>query len=223
MNLDPDDQTRPVPHVDPRELAAMITAAQCALLVIDVQEDFASPAGAMARGGADLSGVPAALANIRRLISAARAAGVAVAFARVVTTPATDSAALKRLSARKGEAADAIAICRKGQRGCAYYGVAPEPDDIEVEKRLYDAFHDTDLEAQFRRRGVETLIVAGLTTHCCVDATCRAAFHRGFDVFVVSDAADAYSPAAHWAALRSLRTSCALVVDTPSMLAAWRG
>src|SRR5579871_3141211 len=68
-------QTRPVPHVAARELAAMIPAAQCALLVIDVQEDFASPAGAMARAGADLSGVPAVLANIRALIGAARAAG----------------------------------------------------------------------------------------------------------------------------------------------------
>ncbi len=165
--------------------------------------------------------MPAVLANIRALIGAARAAGAVVAFARVVTTPATDSAALKRLGARKGEAADSVAICRDGEPGSAYYGLAPKAGDVEVEKRLYDAFHDTDLEAQLRSRGVETLVVAGLTTHCCVDATSRAAFHRGFDVFAVSDAADAYSAASHWAALHALRDSCALIVDTASVLAAW--
>ena len=73
------------------ELAQMIAPARSALVVVDVQEDFASPAGAMARMGADLSGIEAVLDNVETLIAAARRSGVCVAFARVITSPQTDS------------------------------------------------------------------------------------------------------------------------------------
>jgi biuret amidohydrolase len=211
----------PVPHVEPAALAEMIEPAQCALLVIDVQEDFASPLGAVARAGADMSGVAPALDKIEALVDAARRAGVSVAFARVVTTAESDSEALKLLHARKSDPPEALALCREGEAGAGYYRVAPRPGDIEVEKRLYNAFHGTSLESDLRASGVETLVVAGFATHCCVDATCRDAFHRDFNVFVVSDATDSYSPDAHWSTLRALRASCALVVATDAVLSAW--
>jgi nicotinamidase-related amidase len=210
-----------LPHVAPAELAGMIPPPRTALLVIDAQVDFASPNGALARAGADLSGMPPALAWIDSVIAAARAAGAPVAFARVMTTPGSDPPALLRLNARKGAAHDALAVCREGEPGSDYYGVTPHPGDIEVSKRLYNAFHDTDLEAQLRQRGVETLLVAGFATHCCVDATVRDAFHRGFDVFVISDATAAYAADTHWATLAALRESCALIVDSESALGAW--
>jgi len=210
-----------LPHVEAGALPDMIPPSLTALLVIDAQVDFASPDGALAGFGADLSGIPPALARIDTLIAAARAAGAPVAFARVMTTPASDSPALQRLSARRGDGPDALAVCREGEPGSAYFGVTPRPGDIEVSKRLYNAFHDTDLEAQLRQRGVETLLVAGFATHCCVDATVRDAFHRGFDVFVISDATAAYAADTHWATLAALRESCALIVDSESALGAW--
>ncbi|HTX51444.1 MAG TPA: isochorismatase family cysteine hydrolase [Caulobacteraceae bacterium] len=212
----------PVPHVEPAALAEMIEPAQCALLVIDVQEDFAGPQGAMARAGADMSGVAPALDKIEALVAAARGARATVAFARVVTTPDSDSKALKLLHARKGEPGQALALCRSGEPGAGYHRVAPRPGDIEVEKRLYNAFHGTSLEADLRSRGIDALVVVGFATHCCVDATCRDAFHRDFNVFVVSDATDSYSADAHWATLRALRASCALIVSTDAVLSAWR-
>jgi len=201
----------------------MIDPARSALLVIDVQEDFASSTGAMARAGADMSGAPPALDRMSELIAAARGAGVTLAFARVVTTADTDPGALKRLNARKGLAPETIAICREGEPGGAYYRVQPAPGDIEVSKRLYNAFFGTDLEARLRSRGVDTLVVVGFTTHCCVDATCRDAFHRDFNVFVVSDATDAYSGETQLATLKVLHETCALITDAASVLAAWRG
>lgn len=212
----------PVPHVESTALAGMIEPAQCALLVVDVQEDFASPDGAVARAGADMSGVAPALDNIEALIEAARRAGAVVAFARVVTTAESDSKALKLLHLRKGEPPEALSLCREAAPGADYFRVAPRAGDVEVEKRLYNAFHATSLEAELRARGVETIIAVGFATHCCVDATCRDAFHRDFNVFVVSDATDSYSADAHWATLRALRESCALVVATEAVLAAWR-
>ena len=211
-----------IPHVAPDALKEMLDPRRSALLVIDVQEDFAGPSGAMARGGADMSGVGPALDRIVALIDAARGAGVQVAFARISTSPQTDSGALRRLNARKGGGKEAMALCREGERGSAYHRVAPHPGDIEATKRLFNAFHGTRLEEDLRARGVYSLVVVGFTTHCCVEATCRDAFHRDFDVFVVSDATDAYDSALHLGALRALRETSALITDAASVIAAWR-
>jgi nicotinamidase-related amidase len=202
-------------------LSQMIDPQRTALLVIDVQADFVQADGAIGRSGADLSGVPLALANIEALVAAARRAGATLAFARVVTTPDADPPALKRLNARRGGAPTDIALCRDGDPGCDYVGVRPARGDIEVTKLLYDAFHDTDLDGELRRRGVEALVAVGFSTHCCVDATCRDAFHRGFDVFVVSDATDAYSAEVQRATLKTLTATCALEVETAAVLDAW--
>jgi nicotinamidase-related amidase len=211
-----------LPHVDPAALPEMIDPSRTAFVVIDVQQDFAGPAGAMGRVGLDLSGIEPAIDHIQSLIAAARGAGAQVAFARVVTRPETDTAALRLLSARKGRPPDAVGICRADSEGAAYYRVAPEPADLEVQKRLFDSFHETTFDADLRQRGIDTLVVAGFTTDCCVDATARAAFHRNYNVFVVSDACDSYDPDLHHWALKALQKNVALLTDTASVLAAWR-
>lgn len=212
-----------VPHVDPAELATMLAPDRTALIVIDVQADFAGPEGAMARIGLDFSRIEPAIDRIQALIGAARTAGAKVAFARVVTSEAADPPALKLLNARKGRPPEAIAICREDQPGSAYYRVAPQPGDIEVSKRLFDCFHGTRFDEELRAQGVDTLVVVGFTTDCCVDATARSAFHRDYNVFVLSDATDAYDPALHAGALRALQKNCALVADSEAVLAAWAG
>jgi len=212
-----------LPHVEASALPEMIDPARTALVVIDVQQDFVGPDGAMARIGVDMSGVAPALDRIEQLIAAARTAGATVAFARVISTPETDSNALKLLNARKGRPPQSIGICRAGQPGSDYYRVTPQPGDIEQPKRLFNTFHGTDFDTRLMARGVDTLVVVGFTTDCCVDATCRDAFHRDYSVFVVSDATDAYSPDLHAGALRALQKNVALLVDTDSVVGAWGG
>src|SRR5580658_7108831 len=64
------------------EIAELLAPARSALLVIDVQNDYCDPSGALGRHGADLGSVEPALANIQRLIEASRSAGAAVIFIR---------------------------------------------------------------------------------------------------------------------------------------------
>jgi biuret amidohydrolase len=210
-----------MPNPSAPELAEMIDPARSALVVIDVQADFASPEGAMARMGADLGGVEVVLDNVETLIAAARQAGACVAFARVITSPQTDSVALKNFNARKGLAPSALEICRAGDRGSDYYRVAPVPGEIEVSKLLFSAFHGADLDQRLREREVDTLILVGLTTNCCVDATARDAFHRDYNVFVVSDATAAYGEAAQRQALDALAQTCGLIVETADVRSSW--
>lgn len=217
----PSDRPPHDPLVEAAELPPMIAPARTALVIIDVQEDFVSPAGAAGRWGIDLSSLEAPLGRIEALIAAARARGVAQAYVRVVTRPETDSQALKLLHSRKGRPPRSVAICRAGTSGAGYYRIQPRPGDIEIEKALYSSFVGTDLEERLRARGVDTLVIVGFTTDCCVDCTARDAFHRDFNVFVVTDATAAYEPELHRGGLDSLSKNCALLADSAAVLAAW--
>jgi nicotinamidase-related amidase len=210
------------PMVAADQLPPMIAPARTALLVIDVQEDFVSPEGAVGQWGIDLSVLEKPLQRIEALIAGARAAGVTLVFVRVVTRAETDCDALKHFHARKGRPPESVAICRAGTSGADYYRVQPEGGDWEIEKPLYSSFVGTDLDARLRAAGIATLVVAGFTSDCCVDCTVRDAFHRNYDVFVVSDACAAYEDALHIGALDALSKNCALLTDTESVLDAWR-
>jgi len=217
----PFDQASLEPLVDPAQLPAMIVPAKTALVIIDVQEDFISPTGAGASWGIDMSVFEPQLDKIETLIAKARAAGVTQVFVRVVTSADTDSDALKLLHQRKGRPPEALAICRAGTPGADYYRIKPEAGDIEIAKTLYSSFSGTDLDAQLKARGIDTVIVVGFTTECCVESTARDAFHHNYSVFVVTDATAAYEEALHYGSLNALAKNCALLTDTASVLSAW--
>lgn len=65
------------------------------------------------------------------------------------------------------------------------------------------------------------MVLAGLTTECCVDSTARDAFNHDFHVFIPVDACAAYEPALHAAALRMLELNTAILTDTEAVAAAW--
>ncbi len=210
------------PAADRDGLAGWIAPARTALLVIDMQADFAAPEGVLGRAGLDLSTVPAALAAAERLVAGARAAGVTVVFVGLFTSPETDSPAWRERMRRQGGDPDAdSALCRTGTPGAAFFGPQPAPDEPVIAKTRYSGFHRTDLDAFLRRRGVDTLVACGLTTECCVDCTVRDAFHLDYHVFIAEDAAAAYERDLHEGALKSLALNCAIVVRTDDVLAAW--
>jgi nicotinamidase-related amidase len=202
-------------------LAGMLDPARTALLVIDIQRDFAAPDGFSARVGGDMSTMEPAIDAIQRLIPAARSAGLKVVFMRVITRPQTDPAVLVRLMERRGRGGGQ-ALCRAGTPGADYYRVRPEPGDIEIEKIRFDSFIETSLDEQLRAAGIGTLIVTGVSTDCCVDSTARSAFQRDYDVFVVADACAAGSPHLHNGALSALEKNVALLVKSDAVVEALR-
>jgi nicotinamidase-related amidase len=65
--------------------------------------------------------------------------------------------------------------------------IAPEPGDIVVRKQRVGAFSTTDLDEQLRARGIDTLILAGISTSGCVHSTVLDAFDRDYRVIVLAD------------------------------------
>ncbi|MDI5982283.1 isochorismatase family cysteine hydrolase [Amycolatopsis magusensis] len=68
-----------------------------------------------------------------------------------------------------------------------------EPSDVVIRKTATDAFYDTELAALLTGWGVDTIVLTGLATDYCVDATARSALSHGLDVVLVSDG---HAPAA---------------------------
>lgn len=202
-------------------LATWIAPARTAVLVIDIQVDFASPEGALG-GYVDMAVVRPAVAAAERLVETARSAGVPVIFVGLFTTPEADSPSWKeRLRRRGGNADDESALCREGEVGSHFYGPKPLPGELVVKKTRYSGFLGTDLDARLKALGVDTLVVAGLTTECCVDSTVRDAFNLDYHVFVAADACAAYEPDLHAGALKMLDLNTAILTDTASVARAW--
>merc|ERR1712186_212695 len=66
--------------------------------------------------------------------------------------------------------------------------MTPEDGDVVVTgKKGLDAFPGTDLEAQLKLHGIETLALAGFLTNCCVESTMRSACEKGFNVISLTD------------------------------------
>jgi nicotinamidase-related amidase len=66
--------------------------------------------------------------------------------------------------------------------------IAPQPGELVVQKTTPDSFHETILRQELEARGIQKLIIAGMQTDYCVNATTRRAVQLGYDVTLVSDA-----------------------------------
>ena len=204
-------------------LADWIAPSRTAVLIIDMQVDFASPDGALG-GFVDMSVVEPALAAAEKLATDARATGVPVVFVGLHTTPETDSAAWNERMRRRGGDPDVdAALCRAGELGSEFYGPKPLPGELVVPKTRYSGFVGTDLDVQLTKLGVDTLVVAGLTTECCVDSTVRDAFSLDYHVFVAADACAAYEADIHEASLKVMELNSAILTDTAAIADAWKG
>ena len=134
-----------------------------ALLVIDVQE------GSFTIPGATIDGPIEFLSRVSGLISSARRSGVPVVYSRFCGPSDTPMAS--------GQPENRI-----------HSAVAPLDGDVVVQKDDSDAFLRSDLQAVLDRLDVRTLIVCGMQSEFCVDATCRSAYGLGYNVVLVADA-----------------------------------
>ena len=203
-------------------LADWIAPGRTAVVVVDIQVDFASPDGALGLAGLDMSVVAPAVAASERLVALARAAGAPVVFVGLRTAAALDSPAWQERSRRRGSApSEDSAVCRVGQRGSDFVGPMPQPGELVIDKIRYSGFFGTNLNSGLKALGVDTLLVCGLTTECCIDSTVRDAFHLDYHVFIPTDACAAYEPEVHEASLKNLELNCAILVTVDEVEAAW--
>ena len=136
-----------------------------ALLVIDIQNDY-FPGGAMELEGADAAGAKAAEA-----IRSFREKNLPVVHVR-------------HLSVRPGST-----FFLPGTKGAEVHSlVTPKAGETVVEKNFPNSFRNTNLQQVLEQQGIKNLVVAGMMTHMCVDASVRHAADLGYKITLLGDA-----------------------------------
>jgi nicotinamidase-related amidase len=99
--------------------------------------------------------------------------------------------------------------------------VAPEPGDINVRKTRVGAFSTTDLDQQLRDRGIDTLILAGISTSGVVLSTLRDAADRDYRVYVLEDACADFDAEVHDVLTQKVFPRQAFVISIAELSTVW--
>jgi ureidoacrylate peracid hydrolase len=207
-------------------LADKVRPEHCAILIVDVQNDFCAEGGAMHREGRDLTQVKSMVPQLARLIEAARAAKVRCIWIRNVYNTGPNwylsEVWLEHAQRRRRGAYITIPVCEPQAWNGDFYEIKPLADEPIVTKHRYGAFESTDLDLVLRSQGIRTVIMTGVATNVCVETTARQAFLRDYYVVFTRDCTATYDQAAHEATLRNIEDFFGQVVSADEILACWK-
>jgi ureidoacrylate peracid hydrolase len=159
-----------------------------ALLVIDMQNAFAHPEGALGASGVDMTSAADAVARTKELVEGCKAAGVPVFWSIQEHLENDATRGKKRL---KGHTTKRVRVpAQEGTWDAELVDelapLADEPIHI-IKKHRFGCFYDTRLHTLMRARDIDTLIVTGATANACVETTLREAYLRDLDAVAVTD------------------------------------
>lgn len=194
--------------------------ARAALLVIDMQNDFCKPDGFFAGAGHDVSTCQTAVDRTAKLLEELRPLGIPVLWSQSINPAPPVYKLPPRRFRRPRESPEFVTSV--GGTNCFEAGtwgasivddLEVRPGDVVIEKSRYNMFHRTSLEDELRARGIDTLLVSGVTTNCCVESTTRDGFMRDYAMLVLSDCVAAFGNEwdLHEASLRNLDLFFAVV------------
>lgn len=188
-------------------LPEVLDPRHTALIIVDVQNDFFSPGGLLELTGQPCVGSKEALANISRLLDAARTSGALVVYLQNTNFQdrRTASAAFAEFQDRR-RGYGSKQVCELNSWGWQIVdAIAPQATEIVIQKPRHNGFVATNLDLVLRAYGVKSVVICGAATHGCVECTSVGAEAHDYYVHVVSDATCSFSVAEHEAALTCLR------------------
>jgi ureidoacrylate peracid hydrolase len=181
-----------------------IDADETAIVVIDMQNAYASPGGYVDQAGFDIAGAAGTIGRIASVLETARNAGVLIVYLQNGWDPAYVEAggpgspnwhksnALKTMRARPE--LQGKLLSRGGWDYDLVDALKPQPGDITLHKTRYSAFFNSQLDSTLRARGIRNIVFVGIATNVCVESTLRDGFHLEYFGVMLEDATHQAGP-----------------------------
>lgn len=180
--------------------ALPVDLATCAVLVVDMQNDFGAEGGMFHRAGIDISMIKDAVEPTGKVLAAARRNGIPVIYLKMAfKADLSDAGPVDSPNYVRHQRLGVGAVVQAPHGGESRVLVrdtwntdilsqlAPEADDAVVYKHRFSGFFETELDTVLRRLGTRHLIVTGCTTSICVEATIRDAMFRDYCCVLLED------------------------------------
>jgi nicotinamidase-related amidase len=193
-----------------------IATDACALLVIDMQDEFVKPHWTPYWVPEATRRIP----TIRFLVEKCRAIRIPLIFTAFAAThqnfdrPSTGASMPNRFP-------DVVPDPAWFRDGSICAELTPADNEIVIHKPSYGAFYETPLQTILRNMNRDTVVICGALTNFCCGATARQAYERGFKVVVLSDATATDDMDLHEPELMVLRKGYARVMTAAEILEHW--
>jgi ureidoacrylate peracid hydrolase len=193
-----------MPQLLARPQPVDLDPARTAVIVVDMQNAFATKGGMFDLAGHDISGAAGAIAATLRVIDAAHAADMPVIYLQMGFAPDLGDAGdldspayhkeLALILMRQRPELDGKLLVRGSWDWQIVDGLAPAPGDTVIQKTRYDGFSRTALDAKLKALGVRNLLFTGIATNICVESTARHAFFNEYWPILIEDGVNHAGP-----------------------------
>jgi ureidoacrylate peracid hydrolase len=195
-----------MPLLNAKPAPVEIDFGKAAVVVVDMQNAFATKGGMLDIAGVDISGAAQVVRSIKEIVDAGRRAGIPIVFLQMGYKPDLSNSGGPGSPNYHKELAMHLMNCRpelKGKlltEGSWDFDIVeelrPQAQDIVIVKTRYSGFQGTTLDSQLRMRGVQFLFFTGIATNVCVESTLRHGYFLDYWPLLIADATMQAGPAA---------------------------
>ena len=177
-----------------------VDVSHTAVLVVDMQNDFAAKGGMFDRARIDISGIRKAILPIAQVLGCARAVGMPIVYVKAGYLPDLSDLGAPGSPNRERhllygvgqtietpDGAEGRILIRDTWNTDVIPELEPQPRDVRIYKHRYSAFYETELDRVLKQLRVTSLIFVGCTTSVCLESTLRDAFFRDYSCILLTD------------------------------------
>jgi ureidoacrylate peracid hydrolase len=207
-------ETKTMTKLNARPDPVEVDFAKSALIVVDVQNAFASKKGMLDLAGLDISDAPRVVQAVKEVVDSARQAGLPIVYLQMGYQPDLSDGGGPESPNWHKELGIRMMNCQPELKGkLVTVGswdfdivdeIKPKPDDLVIVKTRYSGFARTPLDEELRKRGIRYLFFTGIATNVCVESTLRDAFFLDYWPILIADAAMGSQPQMHEATLHNV-------------------
>jgi ureidoacrylate peracid hydrolase len=187
-----------MPLLNTKPAPVEIDLGKAAVVVVDMQNAFASKGGMLDIAGVDISGAAQVIRSIKGIVDAGRRAGMPIVYLQMGYKPDLSNSGGPSSPNYHKELAMHLMNCRPELKGKLLTEggwdfeivdeLKPQRQDIVIVKTRYSGFQGTTLDSQLRTRGVQYLFLTGIATNVCVESTLRHGYFLDYWPLLISDA-----------------------------------